>query len=73
MYPNPASNQFTISGALNLHQIEILNAKGQILQTILPSGNLHTIEIPALPVGLYFVKIAALDSNSVKMHKVVKE
>ncbi|NJK83038.1 MAG: T9SS type A sorting domain-containing protein, partial [Saprospiraceae bacterium] len=73
IYPNPASNQFTVSGELNLHQIEILNSAGQILQKISPNANLHTIDISALPSGLYFVKIAALDSKSAEMHKIVKE
>ncbi|NJK82621.1 MAG: T9SS type A sorting domain-containing protein [Saprospiraceae bacterium] len=73
IYPNPASNQFTISGALNLHQIEILNAKGQILQTILPNGNLHTIDISALPAGLYFLRLWDMKYNLVEVQKMLKE
>lgn len=72
IYPNPASDQFTISGALDLLQIEMVNPAGQIVQTMLPKGNLHIVDISALPSGLYFVKVKGLDINSVRMHKIIK-
>ena len=73
IYPNPVSNQFTISGELNLYQIEILNSAGQIHQTVNPIGNNHTIDISTLPSGLYFVRVQNLNNNMLEVQKIIKE
>jgi len=72
IYPNPVADQFTISGASGM-QIDILNATGQLQQTIHPNENFVTVDISALPSGLYFVKVSGLDTDSVKMLKLVKK
>lgn len=53
IFPNPVVNQFTINGNLDLYHIDILNAAGQITQTINNIGNSHTFDITALPAGVY--------------------
>lgn len=73
IYPNPTSNHLTISGELNLYQIEILNSAGQIYQVINPIGYVHTIDISTLPSGLYFVRTQSLNNNLFEVQKIIKE
>ena len=72
IYPNPVSGQFTISGASGT-QIEILSSTGQLQLTIHPNENLHTVDVSALPAGLYFVKVMRPDGISVEIQKIVKQ
>jgi len=73
IYPNPVSNQFTISGELNLYQIEILNSTGQILQIIRLSESHQMVDISNLQSGLYFVKVKDLNKNLLEVKRVIKQ
>jgi len=73
VYHNPVSNQYTISGELNLYKIEILNSTGQIYQVITPSGNVHTIDVSTLPAGLHFVRVENLNNSLLEVQKIIKE
>ncbi len=72
IYPNPVSSQLTITG-ISEAQIQLLNAVGQVQTTIHTNQNLHTIDVSALPVGLYFLKVLSPDNNSFQIRKVVKQ
>ena len=71
IYPNPATATVTIVGE-NLKQIEITNMLGQRVATHQAEGLQATIDISALPTGIYFVGIT--DENGKRcVRKVVKE
>ncbi|MEN1786083.1 MAG: alpha/beta hydrolase fold domain-containing protein, partial [Bacteroidota bacterium] len=70
LFPNPASNQIRIGGLSNLHQIEIINSAGKVLYSIYPKDNFQTVDISALPSGLYFVRVRSLNYNSLQVQKV---
>ena len=72
IFPNPVVNQFTINGTLTLNQIDILDAAGQIIQTINNVENTHTIDISVLPGGLYFVRVMDLSNNLLEVQKIIK-
>lgn len=72
IFPNPVVNQFTINGDLDLYQIDILNAAGQITQTITTIGNSHTIDITVLPDGLYFARVRNHSNNFLEVQKIIK-
>ena len=72
IFPNPVVNQFTINGTLALYQIDIIDATGQIIQTVNNVGNSHTIDISALPFGLYFVSVRNLSNNLLEVQKIIK-
>ncbi len=72
IFPNPVVDQFTIKGNLDFYQIDILDAAGQITQTINNVGNAHTIDISALPAGLYFVRVRNLSNNLLEIQKIIK-
>lgn len=55
MYPNPASTQFTVAGTLAIEKIEVYSLQGQLVQ----STNQTTVDIAALPTGVYLVTIVA--------------
>ena len=71
IYPNPANATVTIVGE-NLRQIEITDMLGQRVATHQAEGPQATIDISALPTGIYFVGIT--DENGKRcVRKVVKE
>ncbi len=72
IYPNPVSDKLVISGASNT-KIEIFNAAGQLQQSIRPTENFQTVDVTALPSGLYFIKVMKLSNNSLKTQKIIKE
>ena len=72
IFPNPVVNQFTIKGSLQLSQVEILDATGQIQQTVNISLNSFTVDISELPNGLYFIRGKDLSGNVLGIQKVIK-
>lgn len=72
LYPNPAFDNITLETIYNTEKtIYLINALGQILQTINTTENSITINLTNIPSGVYFIK---LDDgiNSVKQ-KFVKQ
>ena len=72
IFPNPVVNHFTINGDLDLYQIDILTADGQVTQAISNVGNSHTIDITALPTGLYFVRVKNHSNHLLEVQKIIK-
>lgn len=75
IYPNPATNQLSISSSqlANGEKVEIYNAVGVLVKTLrqAQSDSNFEIDISELPKGLYFVKI--LDKDKVVFtQKVLK-
>lgn len=57
IHPNPANNQFVVSGLQGESRIEVLNILGETVFLINSSATLETISVSNLPTGTYFVKI----------------
>ena len=71
LHPNPATSQVTIMG-IDLKSAEVINTVGQLVATVHGEGDRLTMDISALPAGVYFVSIT--DSEGRKcVRKVVKE
>lgn len=70
--PNPVVNQFIIKGLPQKHSIQILDATGQIQQTINNIEDSRTINISGLPNGIYVIKVKDLSTNELKVKKIVK-
>lgn len=71
LYPNPTTGQVTINGK-DLKQAEVLNTLGQRVATAQGEGEQMTVDISALPTGVYFVNITDKDGRKC-VRKVVKE
>ena len=71
IHPNPTTGQVTITGK-DLKQAEVFNALGQHVATEQGEGERMTVDISALPAGIYFVNVT--DANGKKcVRKVVKQ
>jgi hypothetical protein len=61
IYPNPSQGKSQLSITLEKPmdvQVQVFNSLGQIVSTLNPSkGDAFMLEIPAVPVGIYFVKV----------------
>ena len=55
LYPNPASDCFTVDG--NVKEVKVFNALGQLML----QGTDNTVDVSAWPEGMYFVRI--VDEN----------
>jgi hypothetical protein len=72
VFPNPANDQFQIFlSRMGLKQMQIFSSSGQLVMDINLQSNLttHTVDISALPSGIYFIKIA----GSSKVEKLIVE
>lgn len=72
IYPNPVVNQFTITGSLQQYRIVILDATGQIQQTVNNIENSGIIDISDLPNGMYIIKAKDHSTNELKVKKIIK-
>lgn len=75
LYPNPVLNYLTIkTNEFSLKNIAILNSLGQEIKVIdfRENSNLENIDLSALNVGIYYVKIRS-DENQTIIKKLVKK
>jgi len=73
IYPNPVLNKFTISGKLNLFQIEVINPSGKVFQTIDNAVNQYTLDVSDLPSGQYFIRVLSKNNNLLQTQQIIKE
>jgi hypothetical protein len=71
IYPNPTTGMVTIMGK-DLKQAEVFNALGQQVATAKSEGERMTVDISALPAGVYFVNVTDGEGREC-VKKVVKE
>ena len=73
LMPNPTNDIFEIRGNnLSEYTLQILDADGNVHQTLAPSGNYMEVDITALPAGLFFI-YAENNSNSLMwVRKILK-
>ena len=70
-HPNPTNGQVTITGK-DLKTAEVFNTLGQHVAIAQGEGERMTVDISALPAGVYFVNITDKDGRKC-VRKVVKE
>jgi YVTN family beta-propeller protein len=70
LYPNPANDNITIE-CPQAAVIEITNIQGQLIKTFATTGNNTIIDISALHVGVYVVKMKT--EKGVEVKKFIKE
>lgn len=71
LHPNPTTGLVTIIGK-ELKHAEVFNALGQRLATAQGEGERLTVDISALPAGIYFINITNEEGRKC-VRKVVKE
>jgi len=70
-YPNPVSNELTMTANENITSVSIFNMLGQEVRTITPSSLEVSVDMTNLTSGTYFVK--AQVGTSVGTFKIVKK
>ncbi|MEO0726265.1 MAG: sialate O-acetylesterase [Bacteroidota bacterium] len=73
VFPNPAQNELTIKGNLSQYRIELFDAVGRLHRAVNASVSTHTIDISALPNGLYTLKVIGENDEIIEVQKVVKQ
>lgn len=58
IFPNPASDQLTVSATENIHALQLLNTEGKVLRNIRISPSFsYTMPLHELSPGIYFLRI----------------
>ena len=57
LYPNPASETVTISGASNENEVVVINSLGQTVKRAAIDNGTASIVVSGLPKGLYLVRV----------------
>jgi hypothetical protein len=68
VYPNPASNQVTVEVEKNTKRISVVNILGETIYTTAVGDNVTklTLDLNAVPSGIYFVKTEANGKTGTK-------
>jgi hypothetical protein len=71
IFPNPASDQLTITGINTGAEITIIDLTGNVISTNLAVNEIAKIDVSNYAKGIYFIQISDLRSNS--SEKMVKK
>jgi len=72
VHPNPAHNNLFINAPHNISSVTVVDMIGKTIMTHTPQNETSvSLDVSALPAGVYFVKVVSGDSN--KLIKVVKQ
>ncbi len=63
IYPNPATNELTITNTEKIHKVTITDRLGHIIHAQRFDAEIVQIDIAHLPKGIYFVKVDGMDGN----------
>jgi photosystem II stability/assembly factor-like uncharacterized protein len=63
IFPNPSTNQFTISSKENIANIDVLSIQAQVIHSSTINANKTTIDLSTQPAGIYFVTVKTDKGN----------
>jgi hypothetical protein len=65
LFPNPSAGQveLRLTGAASNCDGQVVDGRGQVLQVFRVQGDQHTLDLSALPGGLYLVRLSAPDGQ----------
>lgn len=73
IFPNPIQDTFTIQSSVDIGQVQLFDAVGQMIERINPNGSAYTVDISAFPKGVYIVKVLNKVNDLIAMEKIVKQ
>ena len=71
IYPNPASTSVRIENAAD-SELTIINEDGKTVKTLDKISNDHTISVPDLENGVYFIRISKGNSSVTRKLVILK-
>ncbi len=57
VYPNPATYEVNINAPVKIETLRLLNMQGRVLQNKAIDNNIHTLDLSALPKGVYQIQL----------------
>lgn len=70
VFPNPFTDQITVSSEAELQKIELIQANGQVLNSVSVSGKDFTFETSQLINGIYFLQVTNMEG--MEIIKIIK-
>ncbi len=70
--PNPTSGLFTIQGNFYDYTIQVISQNGTIHQDLTGNPSPISIDIGALPAGIYFIRVHNTQTNELSLEKILK-
>ena len=70
VFPNPFTNQITVSSEVELQKIQLIQANGQVLNSVTVSGKEFTFETSQLINGIYFLQVTNMEG--MEIIKIIK-
>jgi hypothetical protein len=70
VFPNPFTDQITISSEAEFQKIELIQVNGQVLNSAIVSGKEFTFETSQLINGIYFLQVTNLEG--IEIIKIIK-
>lgn len=70
VFPNPFTDQITVSSEVELQKIELIQANGQVLNSLTVSGKDFTFETSQLINGIYFLQVTNVEG--MEIIKIIK-
>ncbi len=70
--PNPSDSEVTVSGDFSDAFIQVVNLAGQVVQDHSNAQSQVTINLNALPAGVYFLRIASKTHQQLEIVKLIK-
>ncbi|MBT7241905.1 MAG: S8 family serine peptidase [Flavobacteriaceae bacterium] len=65
IYPNPTANILNLDAATPISNVEIVNVLGQVLVSKSSSSTISNIDVSALSIGNYFIKVTSENNTKV--------
>ena len=72
LYPCPATDEVLIDGLLGAYDIYVLDANGMAHQNLNTSASSLTLDITALPAGVFFISIRNKTNGLLHVEKLIK-
>lgn len=70
VFPNPFTDQITVSSEVELQKIQLIQANGQVLSSVTVSGKDFTFETSQLINGIYFLQVTNVEG--MEIIKIIK-
>ena len=71
LFPNPATNSFSIIGDLSSYDIDLISSDGSWSQSLV-GGERIDVDISSLPVGIIFIRAVHNSNNHLYFQKIIK-
>ena len=65
IYPNPTANILNLDAATPISNVEIVNVLGQVLVSKSSNSTISNIDVSALSIGNYFIKVTSENNTKV--------